>query len=220
MSTFYDSQNQNPKICIYKWTSEIQFRSLPTTWTALVREKLKRLPFTHGKKRRRFTALKAIEIMGAETNTRIFMYACMYKISFVFDLGRNFVAISLKLGRTVVSIENWSCIVSESIRPNEGEARGHANSRIFRKRKPDYWFFSNSIGWQLAMKKMFYKYLTRSVNLGGSGVITTLLKMRFYSIFKKFFHWILVILSKILWDHNEWNCNNSRGWRNTLRNQY
>jgi len=50
-------------------------------------------------------------------------------------------SISLKLGRTVVSIENWSCIVFGSIRPNEGGAGGYANSRIFGKWKPDYAFF-------------------------------------------------------------------------------
>jgi len=46
----------------------------------------------------------------------------LYKISFAFDSGRSFDSISLKLGRTVVSIENWSCIVFGSLRPNEGRA--------------------------------------------------------------------------------------------------
>jgi len=55
------------------------------------------------------------------------------KISFVFDLGRSFDSISLKLGRTVVSVEDWGCIVFGSIRPNEGGAEGYANLRIFRK---------------------------------------------------------------------------------------
>ena len=36
------------------------------------------------------------------------------------DLGRSFDSISLKLGRTVVSVENRSCIIFGSIRPNEG----------------------------------------------------------------------------------------------------
>ena len=49
------------------------------------------------------------------------------------DLGRSFDSISLKLGSMVVSVENWSCIIFGSIRPNEGGARGSANSRIFRK---------------------------------------------------------------------------------------
>jgi len=48
------------------------------------------------------------------------MYVCTYKISFALDSGRSFDWISLKLGRTVVSIENWCCIVFGSIRPNEG----------------------------------------------------------------------------------------------------
>ena len=49
------------------------------------------------------------------------------------DLGHSFDSISLKLGRPVVSVENWSCIIFESVGPNEGGARGSANSRIFRK---------------------------------------------------------------------------------------
>ena len=51
------------------------------------------------------------------------------------DLGRSFDSISLKLARTVVSVEDWSCIIFGAIRPNEGEggARGSANSKIFRK---------------------------------------------------------------------------------------
>ena len=36
------------------------------------------------------------------------------------DLGRSFDSISLKLGRTVVSVENWNCIIFGSIRPDEG----------------------------------------------------------------------------------------------------
>ena len=36
------------------------------------------------------------------------------------DLGRSFDSISLKLGRTVVSVENWSDIIFGTIRPNEG----------------------------------------------------------------------------------------------------
>ena len=50
-----------------------------------------------------------------------------------FDLGRSFDWISLKLGRAVVRIEYWCCIVFGSVRPNEGGVRGHANSKIFRK---------------------------------------------------------------------------------------
>ena len=49
------------------------------------------------------------------------------------DLGISFDSISLKLSRTVVSVENWSCIIFGPIRPNEGEARGSANSKMFRK---------------------------------------------------------------------------------------
>ena len=49
------------------------------------------------------------------------------------DLERSFDSISLKLGRMVVSVENWSCIIFGSIQPDEGGARGSANSRIFRK---------------------------------------------------------------------------------------
>ena len=49
------------------------------------------------------------------------------------DLGCSFDSISLKLGRTVVSVENWSCIIFGSIRLNEGGATGSTNSRIFRK---------------------------------------------------------------------------------------
>jgi len=71
----------------------------------------------------------------------------MYKISSPFDTGRHSDWISLKLGRAVVCIENMCCIVFGSIRPTEGGVRGHANSRIFRKLKPDYRFFWNSIGW-------------------------------------------------------------------------
>ena len=41
----------------------------------------------------------------------------------------------------------------------------------------------------------------------GLGAIT-LLRMGFYSIFNKFFHWILRVLSRVLWAHNEWSCNN------------
>ena len=37
-----------------------------------------------------------------------------------FDLGRTFDSISLKLDRTVVSIEDWSFIVFGPIWPNEG----------------------------------------------------------------------------------------------------
>jgi len=59
------------------------------------------------------------------------VYVCMYKISFVFDLGRSFDSISSKLGRTIASIENR--IVFGSIWPNKGGARGYANTRIFRK---------------------------------------------------------------------------------------
>ena len=47
------------------------------------------------------------------------MYVCMYKISFAFDTGRSFDWISLKLGRAVVCIEYWCCIVFGSVRPNE-----------------------------------------------------------------------------------------------------
>ena len=57
------------------------------------------------------------------------------------DLGRSFDSISLKLGRTVVSIEDWSCIVLGLIRPNAMGAGSYANLRIFRKLKPDYPFF-------------------------------------------------------------------------------
>jgi len=63
------------------------------------------------------------------------------------DLGCSFDSISLKVGRTVVSVENWSCIIFGSIRPNEGGANGSANMRIFRKWIPDYRFFWNSIYW-------------------------------------------------------------------------
>ena len=61
------------------------------------------------------------------------IYVCMYEISFTFDTGRSFDWISLKLGRAVVCIEYWSCIVLGLIQPNEGGIRGHANSGIFRK---------------------------------------------------------------------------------------
>ena len=50
------------------------------------------------------------------------------EISFAFDSGRCFDSISLKLGKMVVSIENWCCIVFGSIRPNEG---GHLNLKKF-----------------------------------------------------------------------------------------
>ena len=36
------------------------------------------------------------------------------------DLGRSFDLISLKRGTTVISIEDWGCIVFGPIRPNEG----------------------------------------------------------------------------------------------------
>jgi len=64
------------------------------------------------------------------------MYVCMYvcvRFPSPFNLGRSFDSISLKLGRTVVSMENWSCIVFGSIRSDEEGARGYAISRIFRK---------------------------------------------------------------------------------------
>ena len=60
----------------------------------------------------------------------VYMYVA---ITFTFDLRRSFDSISLKLGGTVVSIENWSCIVFGSIPPNEEEAGSYANLRIFRK---------------------------------------------------------------------------------------
>jgi len=63
----------------------------------------------------------------------VWMYVYMWKISFAFDLERCFHSTSLKLGRTVVSIENWSCIGFRLIRLNEGGAGGYANSRIFRR---------------------------------------------------------------------------------------
>ena len=47
------------------------------------------------------------------------------------DLGRSFDSISLKLGRAVVSVENWSCIVFGSIRPNEGGGLGVPQIRKF-----------------------------------------------------------------------------------------
>ena len=43
------------------------------------------------------------------------------------DLGRSLDSISLKLGRTVVSVENWSCIIFGSVRPNEGGAGRYTN---------------------------------------------------------------------------------------------
>ena len=55
------------------------------------------------------------------------MGVCMYKISFAFDTGRSFDSIFVKLGRTVVSVENWSCIVFEPIRPNEEGLRKFEN---------------------------------------------------------------------------------------------
>jgi len=67
------------------------------------------------------------------SRTRIQNLYVIYKISFVFDSGRSFDSISLELGKTIISIENCSCIVFGSIWPNEGGARGYANSRIFRK---------------------------------------------------------------------------------------
>ena len=39
------------------------------------------------------------------------------------DLGRSFDSISSKLGRVVVPIENWNCIVFGPNRPNEGGGR-------------------------------------------------------------------------------------------------
>ena len=57
-------------------------------------------------------------------NQNLKFVVCMYKISFVFDLGRSFDSISLTLGRTAISVENCSCIGFESIRPmgrGEGE---------------------------------------------------------------------------------------------------
>jgi len=63
------------------------------------------------------------------------LYTCMYvrryEISFAFDTGRSFDWISLKLGRTVVCIENWCCIVFGSIRSNEGRARGVTQIREY-----------------------------------------------------------------------------------------
>ena len=50
-----------------------------------------------------------------------------------FDLGRSFDSISLKLDRTVVSIEGWSFIVFGPIWLNEGGAGSNTNSRIFGK---------------------------------------------------------------------------------------
>ena len=44
------------------------------------------------------------------------------------DLGCTFVSISRKLGRTVVSIENRSCIVFGSIRPKERGVGRYTNS--------------------------------------------------------------------------------------------
>jgi len=41
----------------------------------------------------------------------MYIYECIWKISFAFDLGSNFDSISLKLGRTAFSMENWSCLV-------------------------------------------------------------------------------------------------------------
>jgi len=45
--------------------------------------------------------------------------------------GRCFDLISLKLDRTAVPIENWSCVVFGPNQPNEGSPGGYANSRIF-----------------------------------------------------------------------------------------
>jgi len=51
-------------------------------------------------------------------------------ISCGFDLGRSFDSISVELGRTVVFVENWNCIV---LGPNRAKRGSHANSRIFEK---------------------------------------------------------------------------------------
>jgi len=72
-------------------------------------------------------------------------FVCMYKVSFTFNLRRRLVSISLKLGRTVVPMNNWSCMVFSPIRSYEGGWRC-TNSRIFREWKPDYQFLWNSIG--------------------------------------------------------------------------
>jgi len=53
---------------------------------------------------------------------------------------------------------------------------------------------------------IFSKFLTLLGHSGGLGTIT-FLKIGFYSVFKTSFYWILVILSRILWNHNEWSCN-------------
>ena len=53
----------------------------------------------------------------------VYMYACTYvAIRFLFDLRRSFDSIPLKLDKTVVSIENWNCIVFGLIRPIERRA--------------------------------------------------------------------------------------------------
>jgi len=61
-----------------------------------------------------------------------YMHVCIWKISFAFELAHSFVLISLKLGKTVVSIEDWSCIVFGSLRPRpyEAGAGGYANMRF------------------------------------------------------------------------------------------
>ena len=68
--------------------------------------------------------MRILRLICEEVMYKYTMYACMYEsmISFAFDLGRSFYSISLKLGKTVVSIENWCCIVFGSIRPSEGRA--------------------------------------------------------------------------------------------------
>ena len=66
--------------------------------------------------------------LGARTLLKIGFYSIFKKffhsilVPTEFDLGRSFDSISLKLGRTVVSIEDRSCIVFGPIRPNEGRA--------------------------------------------------------------------------------------------------
>ena len=46
------------------------------------------------------------------------------------DLGRSFDSISLKPGRTVISIVDWNCMVFGTIRPNEGGAGSCARGEL------------------------------------------------------------------------------------------
>jgi len=130
----------------------------------------------------------------------------MWKISFALDLGRSFDSISLKLDGTVVSMEN---LYSFCINPAQwGASWGLREFKNFWKMKtwpPIFLKFDRSI--TCCRKWCFPNFWLRWGIWEELGAIT-LLKIGFDSIFKKFFHCILVILSKILWNRNEWSCNN------------